>query len=84
MIKLRGAYYFGVEGKCNFFVAEGIRMAFGSSAGTVLDGLYQKNLGRPVRLRSRQALWDLLPDLILTAVPQGCVIWHPSHSFSMS
>jgi hypothetical protein len=29
MIKLRGAYYFGVEGKCNFFVAEGIVEAFG-------------------------------------------------------
>ena len=24
MVKLRGAYYFGYQGKCNFFVAEGI------------------------------------------------------------
>jgi hypothetical protein len=29
MVKLRGAYYFGVEGKCNFFVAEGMVKGFG-------------------------------------------------------
>jgi hypothetical protein len=27
-VKLRNAYYFGVDGKCNFFVAEGIAVAF--------------------------------------------------------
>jgi hypothetical protein len=28
-VKLRSAYYFGVNGKCNFFVAAGIAVDFG-------------------------------------------------------
>jgi hypothetical protein len=28
MVKLRKAYYFGVQVKCNFFVAEGISVDF--------------------------------------------------------
>ncbi len=31
MVKLRKAYYFGVQVKCNFFVAEGISVDFPSS-----------------------------------------------------